>query len=138
MSRLLFTTHYANIIKKSRIDVDGKVMDLSNAKIISHSRQCNPWVIQCNDVVIYVAHKKCLNPTCMRSKKQCIGNCENTLLFTTNFIKARKFKPEYMSTEDALDTWCIYNEPPDELEADIYISNVNVYSDSEASEEEHP
>ena len=138
MSRLLFTTHYSNIIKKTNVDVDGKVIDLSNAKIISHSRQCNPWVITCNDVVIYVAHKKCLNPMCMRSKKQCIGTCENTLLFTTNHNKAKRFKPELVSNEDADDTWRIYNEPPVELEADIHVSSVNNYSDSETSEGEHP
>lgn len=138
MSRLLFTAHYSNIIKKSRTEVDGKIMDLSNAKIVSHSRQCNPWVIKCNDVVIYVAHKKCLNPTCMRSKKQCIGTCENTLLFTTNHNKAKNFKPDSISDEDTFENWCIYTEPPVELQADIHVSNVNTYSDSEASEEERP
>lgn len=136
MSRLHFTSYYSNLIKKTKVDVDGKCMDLTNATILSHSRQCNPWVIECNDSLIYVAHKKCLNPGCMRSKKQCIGACENTLLFTKNHNKAKKFKPDPLVIEN--DTWTIYHPPPVELETDIHVSEPNIYSDSDISEGELP
>ena len=130
-----FDERHHLMLCKDNIDIDGTIRNLKEAVILSHSKQCNPWKLQYNGETIYVAHKKCDRENCRRSKKQCIGTCPNTLLFTTNYTKAKKFKPEVLKNNEYEKEWKIYKNYVADIKMDIpKLCQQNDYSDSEASD----
>ena len=133
MQNLHFDAKHRAMLCKQSIMVDGELMNLQNAKIVSRSRQCSPWKLSMDNTIIYVGHKKCNREICVRSKKQCIGTCPGTLLFTKSKEKAKNFKPkiEQASTETS---WTIYMEHSNIKQNIKKLCLQPRYSDSEESD----